>query len=85
MHQICQVAAVEAEFPPEDVGDELGAGLVVGVVEFRSGRVAVEVRGIRVGKEGALVVVKPPVHTIGGGVLEIDDRVQVTVESGLVE
>lgn len=85
MDQVAEMARVESESSPQGVRDEFRAGSVIWIVELASRSVPPEVVGVLLGEEGALVVVEPPRHTIGGGVLEVHDDVRVAVESLFVE
>ena len=74
---------VEAEFFGGDGGEELGAGLVGGVVEFFAGMILAEMLGVGGLEERALVVVEPPGEQRRARVFEIDDGVFVAVKGAV--
>jgi len=81
---------VEAEVAGRDVGEEAGAGDVVGIVEAVAfvaavGHAAEVVLMIFRSEEGGEVVIEPPGDFGRGRVLEVDDRVLVAGEVGLAE
>ena len=81
---------VEAELGGRDVGDEAGAGDVVGIVEavalVAAVGDAVDVVLVIVGsEEGAEVVIEPPGDFGRWGILEVDDGVLVAGKVGFVE
>src|SRR5262245_1876957 len=65
--------------------NQLGAGAKLRVIEFPTARVALEMLGIRLREEGALVVVKPPCQAFRAGILEVDDRILVAVKHSFVK
>ncbi len=65
--------------------DEAGAGLVAGIVELLFGAGPPVVLGILRSEEGALVMVEPPCQVRIARVLEVDDRILVTIEERIFE
>ena len=77
---------VESETGRRYVGEEAGAGCVVGVVEALAVVLMVE-EVLMVGgrEEGAEVMVEPPGDARGSGIFEVDDGVFVARKVGFVE
>ena len=78
--QVLQVGSLETKVLAGGFGDELGAGAEVRPVEFLAAMVVPEMLGIRFGKKGALMMIKPPGQAVRAGIFEIDDHVLVRVE-----
>ena len=90
MNQLGNRCGIEAKLRGGDVGQEAGAGGVIGVKEFAATAVWIllavfEALLILGGKEGGLMMVEPPGDFWRGGVFEVDDRVLVAAELGLVK
>src|SRR5690348_16928329 len=78
--QLAQRRRVKAKVLLADVGDELGAGAVAGVVELLGVVLLAEVLGVAGAEEGALVVIEPPRDAGIGAVFEVHDGVIVAGE-----
>ncbi len=85
VNQLGQRLHVETELRAGHVGQQLGAGFVIGVVELVAAAVLPKVLGVGGSEERALVMVKPPGHARRARVFEIDDGVFIAVEQGFRE
>ena len=85
MHKIGDRRRIKAEALLRNHGDKASAGLECRIVEFAIALVLLEVFSVRRSQKCALVMIEPPGDIRGTGVLEIDDRILVTVELLLIK
>src|SRR6185437_505156 len=85
MDQLGQRRGVELEALGADLGEKLGAGGAIRIVELLAAAVLAEMLGVGRGQEGAEMVVEPPGDARIGAVLEVHDGVVVARELGRIE
>ena len=85
MNQLGERLHVKTKFRAGHVRQELGAGLVIRIVEFVAAAILAEILRVGGSQERALVMVKPPGHARRTRIFEIDDGIFIAVKQAVLE
>src|SRR5438128_5422196 len=80
MNQFCERSCVESKLFFRHRGYQLGARLVIRLVEHVLPRLPAELLSVGGSQERALMMIEPPCHLRRTGILEIDDDILIAVE-----
>src|SRR5439155_1636363 len=80
MNQFCERSCVESKLFFRHRGYQLGARLVIRLVEHVLPRLPAELLSVGGRQERALMMIEPPCHLRRTGILEIDDDILIAVE-----